>query len=270
MENEMADNLIVEDDIINLADLDEVGDDLDNEGDDNNITYETADDADSDTEKVEETISKTKAYSERLNKDREKMQRELEEQYEEKLNMIAKSRNFDSWEELEEYDRSEKISNMGIDNPDEFKKMVDEMIKQNPVVLEAQRVIESKKKEDQDAYIKEQITEISKLDKNVKSLNDLVALDKYNEFASKLDKGYSLVDAYKLTYFDRIKNNEVESAKESVISGLEGKSHLKTIGGKGSKDVNVPDDIYATYKKNMPDMSDEEIKKHYSSSIGGK
>lgn len=239
---------------------------------DENTEYEDTDNADSeesleDIDEVEEKVSKTKAYSERLNKDREKLRLELEKEAQAKLDAIAKARNFDSWAELEEFDQTEKITGMGIDNPDEFKKMINDLIINNPIVQEAQKVLNKQKKEDQEVYIKTQISEINKLDNGIKTINDLVKLDKYDEFTEKLDKGYSLVDAYKLTYFDKIKNNVEEDAKQNTLTNLESKSHLKNISGKGSKDVYVPDEIMATYKKNMPDMSEEEIRKHYSRAI---
>lgn len=239
---------------------------------DENTEYEDTETADSeesleDIDEVEEKISKTKAYSERLNKDREKLKLELEKEAQAKLDAIAKARNFDSWAELEEFDQTEKITGMGIDNPDEFKKMINDLIVSNPIVQEAQKVLDKQKKEDQETYIKTQISEINKLDNSIKTINDLVKLDKYDDFTEKLDKGYSLVDAYKLTYFDKIKNNVVEDVKQNVLTNLESKSHLKNTAGKGSKDVYVPDEVMATYKKNMPDMTEEEIRKHYARAI---
>ena len=269
---EEADNAFDED-VIEI-----INEEVDNlpESNDKNSEEEDTETADSeesleDIDEVEEKVSKTKAYSERLNKDRENIKNELklelEREAQAKLDAIAKARNFDSWAELEEFDQTERITGMGIDDPNEFKKMINDLIVNNPIVQEAQKVLNKQKKEDQEVYIKTQISEINKLDNSIKTINDLVKLDKYDEFTEKLDKGYSLVDAYKLTYFDKIKNNVAEDTKQNVLTNLESKSHLKNTAGKGSKDVYVPDEVMATYKKNMPDMSEEEIRKHYSHAI---
>ena len=213
--------------------------------------------------------NETKAFSERLNKEREKIRKEIESKQKAKLDAIAKARNFDSWEELEEYDEQDRLARMGIENTDEFKTFIDNLINKNPIVKEAQAILTKQKENERDIFIKEQVTSISKIDSSIKSLDDLVKLDKYDEFADKIDKGYSLVDAYKIVYFDKIKLNEIEKAKQNVLNNIDSKSHMKNATGASGKEVHIPEDIMAMYKKNIPGMSEADIRKHYAKYIGG-
>lgn len=261
-----ADNTLMDDEMDDLNEDTTLEEEESVESEIESDDIEDTDDAvgeETEDEDVEEKISKTKAFSNRLNKERETLRNQIEAEALKKLDAIAKSRNFESWSELEEYDEKEKISNMGIENPDEFKSYIDDLISKNPIVKEAQEVLNKQKQADLEDYVKSQMKEITKLDPSIKTLNDLVTLDHYSDFSNKLDKGYSLVDAYKVTYFNRI----TEKSKESALNNLEGKSHLKSTSGKGSTSVRVPQDIIDTYRKNIPDMTDDEIRKHYSNFI---
>ena len=259
---EMADN---DSDVIDLENNTDDTDIADGEEEIVEELENTEGDSDNDEPEDEEDTSKstTKKYSERLNKDREKIQEELEKKQEEKLNSVAKSRGFDSWTELEEFSEQQRLENLGVTDKDEFKSLLDELIAKNPIVQKAQEVLASQEQKNKEVFIKEQITEINKLDNNIKTLDDLVKLDRYEDFSKKVEKGYDLIDAYKTTYFDKIKTNEVESVKQNVLNNLGSKGHLKTATGKGGNDVFVPDEVMAMYKKNMPNMSDNEIRKHY-------
>lgn len=216
-----------------------------------------------------EKKARTKAYSERLNNEREKIRKEVETEQKTRLDNIAKARNFDSWEELEEYDEQERLRNMGIEDSSEFKTFLNELITKNPIVKEAQTILTKQKEADKENFLKEQITTISQIDKSIKTLDDLVKLDRYDEFAAKIDKGYDLVDAYKITYFDKIKTNNIEAAKQTVLNNIDSKSHLKSATGVSGKEVHVPEDIMAMYRKNIPGMSDADIRKHYAKTMGG-
>lgn len=237
----------------------------------------TVDETDTEVETVTEVAdgeedekkARTKAYSERLNKEREKIRQEVETEHKNKLNAIAKARNFDSWEELEEYDEQERLRTMGIEDGPEFKTFLNELITKNPIVKEAQAILIKQKEQDKENFLKEQIKLISQIDKSIVTLDDLVKLDRYDEFAKKIDKGYDLVDAYKITYFDKIKTNNIETAKQTVLNNIDSKSHLKSVSGAAGKEIHVPDDIMAMYKKNVPGMSEADIRKHYAKTIGG-
>ncbi len=113
------------------------------------------------------------------------------------------------------------------------------------------------------------INEISSIDPDVKSLNDLLSLDNYDEFYDLVEKGYSLPDAYKIISFDKISSKKAASAAQNVINNISNKGHITTTKGTQTKEITVPDDVLRTYRKNNPDMSEDDIRKHYSKFVGG-
>lgn len=256
---DVADNTSEEDDIDEFAIEDE------------NIDNNTEDTGTANSKELdnEDKKASTKAYSERLNNERKKMKEEIESEFKEKLNSIAKARNFESWEELEEYDEHERLEKMGVEDPDQFKEYLNTLITNNPIVKKAQEVLSKREQEERDEFISGQIKEINKLDDTIKTIDDLAKIDRYDEFTKKIDKGYSLTDAYKLVYFDKIKTTDIEAAKQTVLNNIDSKSHLKSTTGNSGKEIYVPEDIMAMYKKNIPNMSEADIRKHYAKMVGG-
>lgn len=230
------------------------------------VVDETVIDAVEDTE--DEKKARTKEYSERLNKEREKIRAEIESQQQTKLDAIAKTRGFDTWDELEEYSERERLEHIGVTDHDGFKSLMEEMIQKNPTVRQAQEILAKQEQERRDSFVKEQIKEINSFDTDIKTIDDLTRLDRYDDLVKKVEKGYDLVDAYKLVYFDKVKNKEVESTKQKVLNNLESKEHLKTVSGGAAKEIHVPADIMAMYKKNIPSMSEADIRKHYAKMNG--
>lgn len=252
----MADNEIEE-----LVDGTEFAD-----GDDEVV--ETTDNETVEDTEQDEKKARTKEYSERLNKEREKIRAEIEFQQQSKLNAIAKTRGFDTWDELEEYSERERLEHIGVTDHDGFKSLMEEMIQKNPTVKQAQEILAKQEQERRDSFVKEQIKEINSFDTDIKTIDDLTRLDRYDDLIKKVEKGYDLVDAYKLVYFDKVKNKEVESTKQKVLNNLESKEHLKTVSGGAAKEIHVPADIMAMYKKNIPSMSEADIRKHYAKMNG--
>lgn len=212
----------------------------------------------------------TKEYSERLKKERENIRKEEEVAVQTKMETFAKNRGFDSWKEMEEYDESERLQKIGVTDIDTFKKYVSDSINANPVVMEAQKIIDAQKEKDKELYVKDQISQISALDDSIKSLDDLAELDKYDEYIEKVKKGMTFVDAYKVIYFDKLASKKSEAVKIEALNNVNSKKHMKSTTGAGNvSNITVPADIFAMYKKNIPNMTDAEIRKHYAKSIGG-
>lgn len=206
----------------------------------------------------------TKAFSERLKQEKKLLERQLEEKKNKELDEIAKSRGFDNWKELQDYDKKEKLQTMGINDPDAFNNVLNDAISNNPIVQEAKQILESQKQKEQEEIISQAVTEINKLDPDIKSIQDIIKLENYDEFYGLVTKGYSLPDAYKVVAFDKIAGKKADSAAQNVIRNIDSKGHLKTVAGNKTNEIVIPDEILASYKKNMPDMTDDEIRKHYN------
>lgn len=221
-----------------------------------------------DTEETEKKIS-TKAFSNRLNREKEKLERELVEKKKADLDNIAKTKGFENWEDFEKSHRRENLEKIGIADEDAFTSLINDAVMSNPTVVEAQRVIEAQREREQKAVLDAAIGEISSIDPDVKSLNDLLSLDNYDDFYDLVEKGYSLPDAYKIISFDKISSKKAASAAQNVINNISSKGHITTTKGTQTKEITVPDEVLNTYRKNNPDMTEDEIRKHYSKFVGG-
>ena len=212
----------------------------------------------------------TKAFSERLKREKLKIEKEFATKKQAEMDQIAISRGFKNWKELETYSQKERLEAMGIQNTDDFNKYVEEIVAKSPIIEEARRVLESQKQKEEQAMITEAISQISAVDPDIKSLDDLIKLDNYDEFYGLVEKGYSIPDAYKIVAFDKITARKVDSATENVITNANSKNHMKPLSGGKSREISVPQEVLATYRKNMPHMSEQEIREHYSKFVGGK
>ena len=220
---------------------------------------------------VEETDKKisTKAFSNRLNREKEKLERELAEKKKADLDNIAKTKGFENWEDFEKSHRRENLEKIGIADEDAFTSLVNDAVMSNPTVVEAQRVIEAQREREQKAVLDAAINEISSIDPDVNSIDDLLSLDNYDGFYDLVEKGYSLPDAYKIISFDKISSKKAASAAQNVINNISSKGHITTTKGTQTKEITVPDEVLNTYRKNNPDMTEDEIRKHYSKFVGG-
>lgn len=258
-----------------FADSDIEEDVIEDEVDDTEDTSEENEVDNLEEEEVKEIPAKskqdtTKEYSERLKKEREKIRVEEEKTALVRMEKFAKNRGFESIEEMEEYDETERLQKIGVTDRDVFKKYVDDSISTNPTVIEAQKIIDAQKQRDKELYVKEQIAQISELDDSIKSLDDLAELDKYDDYIEKVKAGMTFVDAYKVIYFDKLATKRSEAAKTEALKNINSKKHMKSTSGSGTpNNITVPADIFAMYKKNIPSMTDADIRKHYAKSIGG-
>lgn len=237
----------------------------DNADSENTKTIFTDGTNDKDSKKI-----KTKAFSERLKQEKQKVKEELEKEQTEKLNAMAKSKGFNNWEELENFEKNEKMQQLGIKDSNAFESILNDAIENNPVVKQAKNILREEKEKKIQKTLNESIDKINKMDPSIESIEDLMAADNYDEFYAIVQKGNSLEDAYKIVNFDKLKNQTIDSTNKEAITKLTSKNHLKTITGNKSDDVLVPDEVLRGYKKNIPGITDEEIKKHYKEFLNNK
>lgn len=274
MDDSMADSEAADgnDNLVNLVDS-ETNDEADT-GDQTTPEFDdTADSSDKGAKSKEindpsddKDITKTQSFSRRLKQETQKIQ----EASKAKLDGIAKSKGFENWEALEKASEEEQLTQLGIEDKDTFEKFLNEKIENNPVVVEAKKIIEEQKNTEISKILNSEIEEISKLDPTIKSLDDLAKIPEYEDLMDKaVNRGYSLSDAFRVVAFNRITSKVVADSKEAAISNINSKSHMKTSSGSGSDEVYVPADIMATYKKNCPEMSEEAIAKDYNKFLKG-
>lgn len=225
-------------------------------------TTNEPDDNDSD---VDVSIDRTKAFSKRLSEERIKIEQEYankESAIIAKQNKFAVEQGFTSYAEMEEFAEQEKLKNLGVQDTDAFKNVLNEYIETNPTVLEAKEVIKKQQLENGIRLINEQVAEICKLDGDIKSFDDIYKSEKFEKFDNLIKKGYSMVDAYTVANFEKLSNKAIAKTKQQVLNGINSKGHLKTSTGAAGTDIIVPSDIMKQYKESG--LSEDEAIKHYA------
>lgn len=220
------------------------------------------DDADT---KVDDTpIDKTKAFSERLKTKTE----EIEKSYQDKLNSVAKQQGFKNWDEFEKATEKQTMEELGVQDQEKFQRFVNNAIDKNPDVIKAREIIKKSEESERERALNADLEKISKLDKTIKTMDDLAKQENVQEIIDRLKRGYTLYDAYCLTNMSKIQADTLDAAKQNAIDDVNSKSHMKTSTGGNGKTTYVPKDVYEMYRRNMPKWSDEQIRDHYSKTMG--
>lgn len=133
---------------------------------------------------------------------------------------------------------------------------------------------EAKIRESEDAEFKkaleEEIKRIAETGEDVKTLEDITKLEKYPAIREKINRGYTLEDAYHSLYRKEIAERQANVRANRAAAAAASKSHLSRTSSKGDAGVTVPSDVIAYYHLLMPGMSDADIVKHYSKEIKSK
>lgn len=228
--------------------------------DSNNTPNIGADNTDIDT-----SVDKTKAFSKRLNEERAKIEKDYAEREANilaKNNKFAQDNGFNDFEEMEAFAERKRLEELGVQDTDKFKTVLNDYIENNPTVIQAKEVIKNQQLENGTRLINEQVSEISKLDGDIKSFDDIVKMENREAFDNLIKKGYSMVDAYKVVNFDKLSSKQTAKAKQQVLNGINSKEHLKTTSGAAGSDIIVPANIMTQYKENG--FNEEEARKHYA------
>jgi len=200
----------------------------------NEITLEAleaitnADDtADNSVKKIKDGV---KRYSERLNKDREKITTDVENQYKSKLSKI-----------------------LGVEIKDLTEEAINEALKikieDSDVVKEANKVIEANNAKLVQEALDNNISKIKALNPDIDSAEKLCQHPQYDKIKEKVDKGYELYDAYISVVGFNNNSNAGNPVKKSIDS--------KTISY--VQPETISDATLAYYQKAFPNKTKEEI-----------
>ena len=215
---------------------------------------------DNDNKTSNKEVDRTKAFSDRL---KQKTQ-EVEKKFNDKLENIAKTKGYNSWDEFEKAMNRDALVEAGVEDPDKFSDVLNRMIKESPEVVKAREIIEKQQQEEQDAKTEQELKLIHDIDESIETLDDISRLDNCDDIIEKLNRGYSLYDAYVLCNMNKISQLTRDKKEKNQVNNTNSKNHMKsTRGGSGSY-VEVPTEIYNTYKKNLPNWTDKQIREHYA------
>lgn len=138
--------------------------------------------------------------------------------------------------------------------------MLDQMIANNPTVRQAQQVLDRVQMEEGERKMSEAIKEISRLDP---SITDVAALANHPNapvFNEYVNRGYSLVDAFRLANFDTLTGKKAAAAKQQAMNNVNGKSHLTTTAGNaGGDDIVIDPQEMQMMKHAFPNLTHAQL-----------
>lgn len=178
---------------------------------------------------------------------------------------------FNSWHSQFQAAQMEQALKKGQLTPE----MMNQMISQNPVVQQAQQVIEQVQNQQaqqrqaaEDQRVMAEIAEINKLNPEIKEFGDILKMDTAPKFREYIGMGYRALDAYRLANFDSISESTARKATAAALNNMRGKDHLKATGNsRGGGDVSVPPSQMRLFRQMNPGKSDAEIIKFYNQYI---
>lgn len=203
----------------------------------NDITLEALDiitDADNTADNsVKKIKNGVKQYSERLNKDREKIRNEVESNYKSTLSKM-----------------------LGVDIKDltqeELDKAINSKIENSDVVKEANKIIEDNNAKLVQENIDTNISKIKALNPAIDTIEKLCTHPQYEAIKAKVDKGYELYDAYV-----SVVGFNTPSSNNTIRKGIDSKTISYV------QPDNISEATLSFYRKAFPNKTDTEILELY-------
>lgn len=168
---------------------------------------------------------------------------------------------FEALDAQQRLQQRQELESKGIDP-----QMLNDIIVNNPVIRQANEIIENGKRAETMKMISADVAELSQLNPNIKSLSDVPqdVVEKCREIP-----GLRLPDAYKLLNYGTVTAEKANAIRQGTINSLNGKAHLKPVNGVAVDDgmVDIPSEAISTWRKFYPDLSESELRKKYNSVI---
>ena len=172
---------------------------------------------------------------------------------------------FEALNAQQQYHAQQEIEKAGL-NPN----LISELINNNPVILQAQEVLAKQEAENTARQMQSEIDMIHALDASINTPEDLLNMENFDSFKGYVDKGYSFIDAYKLSNFERLQQKNTDAAKQAAINKAKTTSHLQSTNGLsagGEELKEIPTAELAMWREIYPDLPMSELKEKYNKSL---
>lgn len=148
-----------------------------------------------------------------------------------------------------------QMQQAGID-PD----ILDRMIENNPKVKRAEQLTAQFEAAEGERKMSEAIKEISHLDPSITDVAALASHPNAPVFNEYVNRGYSLVDAFRLANFDTLTGKKAAAAKQQAMNNVNGKSHLTTTAGNaGGDDIVIDPQEMQMMKHAFPNLTHAQL-----------
>lgn len=176
----------------------------------------------------------------------------------------------DAMDAQEKLQREQELQEKGID-PRMFEDMVNRQVQNNPLVQQAQQVMQETMRKQANEALAEDLKVISSMNPNIKSFDDIWALpDADRMFQMCQQTGLHLADVYKLSHFDELMAGKSASAKQAALNTMNGTSHLNqtdSLANAETNEVEIPTGELEQWKRAFPHASMAELRKKYNSTL---
>ena len=172
---------------------------------------------------------------------------------------------FDALDAQEKLATQKKLADNGIDP-----ELIDKAVNNSPAVKAATLVLQQERLKGVQTYLDEQVAEIGKIDPDIKTAQDIEKSERYPEIYRYINENHlSIVDAYKLTYADKLNERKTAAVKQQAINNAKSQQHLTATEGnvKSSDLKEVPSSVIEQWRIWFPDKSDAQIRELYNNSL---
>lgn len=167
----------------------------------------------------------------------------------------------------EKLTRDKELRDAGI-NPEVIEDYVNRQVENNPYVQQAQAIMQANQEQQIQNQLAEDMKAITKLNPNLKTLDDVFALDNAQEMITLVQQNnISLANAYKLTHFDDLMAGKTASAKQAALNTMNGTSHLNQTDSLAASDsgvMEIPENELAQWRKAFPHATMADLRKKYT------
>ena len=175
----------------------------------------------------------------------------------------------DALDAQEVVQQRQELQSKGID-PDMLSQIVNQQVESNPVVRQAQEVMQRTINDQSNQMITEDLKEIMRIDPSVKSIDDIAKLPNVSQILSLTQTGMRFSDAYKVANMDSLINNKAGAAKQAAINNIKGTQHLNAtnnINSASDSSVDIPSSELTNWQDAYPNLSMAELKKKYNQTL---
>ena len=172
---------------------------------------------------------------------------------------------FEALEAQERVNARKEIEERGVDP-----NLLDRLISQNPVIMQAQQIMQENALREGEAELDRQIGEITKMDPTIKSLEDISKMPTFQVFDAFVRRGLSLTEAYRLANFDSLMQRDAAATRQATINAAKGKNHLAPLGGvNGPQEqlVEIPQNERELWETAYPGVPYKELREKYNRSL---
>ena len=159
--------------------------------------------------------------------------------------------------------RNKMLQEKGIDP-----KLIEQYVNESPVMRQAQQILEENNKAEAQRKLESDLKAIGEFAPEITSFEDLENHESCADVIAYVEKGLSLVDAFKLANFNRLSAKSTEAAKQAAINQAKSKGHMETTNSVSVGMDNlapIPDNVMAMWRNAYPGLSMEQLTQKYNS-----